>query len=274
AAAAAPDAEEQLLQTAATGTVRSLREQCKRVMAAACVDEADRYERIRQSRYLRHWTDRDGAFRLDGRLTPGDGARVVAALDARRQQIFRAARAGGHKLSFEACAADALVDLATHPDGPAATIQVRVDHDAWVRGHTTEGEVCEIPGVGPIPVTVARRLGGDAILKALVTDGTDVTRVSHLGRTIPARLRTALEARDPTCVVPGCDARHDLETHHWRVPYKDNQRAELDDLTRVCRFHHAQVTHRGAQLTGGPGHWIWTPPPPPPSGEGELPLPP
>ncbi len=274
AAAAAPEAEGQLLQAAATETVTALREQCRRGIAAASDDEVDRYERIRKGRYLRHWTDRDGAFRLDGRLTPDDGARVLAALDIRRQRIFRAARAGGRKESFDACAADALVDLATNPDGPAATIQVRVDHDAWVRGHTLEGELCEVPGVGPIPVAVARRLGDDAILKALVTDGTDVTLVSHPGRNIPARIRTALEERDPTCVVPGCDARHGLEIHHWRIPYKDSQRAELDDLARLCRFHHSQVTHQGAQLTGGPGHWVWIPPPSPPPGEGELPLPP
>ena len=35
-------------------------------------------------------------------------------------------------------------------------------------------EECEIPGVGPIPVTLARQLSEDAILKVLVTKGDDV----------------------------------------------------------------------------------------------------
>ena len=70
---------------------------------------------------------------------------------------------------------------------------VRVDHAAFVRGHTEVGEVCEIAGVGPIPVSVAQRLADDAFLKALIVDGTDVLAVSHLGEGVPARLRTALE---------------------------------------------------------------------------------
>jgi hypothetical protein len=275
AASALPEAERDLLQVAATETVTGLRERCRRVRAVANEDETDGYEKIRRRRYFKHWTDRDGAFRLDGLLTPDDGARLLAALDVRRQRIFREARAAGRKEPLEAYAADALVDLATgDPGGPAAAVQLRVDHDAWIRGHTIEGEVCEIPGIGPIPVTVARRLGGDAILKAVVTDGTDVTGVAHLGRTIPARVRTALQERDPTCVVPRCDVRHGLEIHHWAVPYAEDQRARLENLARLCRFHHMQATHHGAELAGGPGHWVWTPPPGKPPSKGQLPLPP
>lgn len=110
--------------------------------------------------------------------------------------------------------ADALVELAAHEGGPAAMVHVRVDHTALVRGFTEEGEVCEVPGIGPIPVAAARRLADDAILKVLLTDGADIAAVAHLGRTIPARLRTALEARDPVCVVPGCDVRRGLEIDH------------------------------------------------------------
>ena len=48
---------------------------------------------------------------------------------------------------------------------------------------------------------------------------------------------------------------------------------KLDALARLCRFHHAQKTHEGYRLEGGPGHWRWLqpdgtevaprPPPPP-----------
>ena len=43
---------------------------------------------------------------------------------------------------------------------PSAMVHVRVDHAALVRGHLESGEICEIPGIGPIPVEVARRAGG------------------------------------------------------------------------------------------------------------------
>ena len=36
-------------------------------------------------------------------------------------------------------------------------INVLVDYAALVRGHTVAGETCEIPGMGPVPVSVVRR---------------------------------------------------------------------------------------------------------------------
>ena len=80
---------------------------------------------------------------------------------------------------------------------------VGVDHDAFTRGHTENGEVCDIPGIGPIPVSVARRLAGDAVLKVIVTDGVDVTALAHGGRTIPAHLRSALRTPSSRLRGPG-----------------------------------------------------------------------
>ncbi len=279
AAAADPAAEDDLLRAASNSTVSELRDRCRRVKAAATADADEAYERIRRRRYLRHWTDRDGALRLEALLPADDGAVVLAALDARRQKIFTQAHQQGRREAFEAYAADALVDLARGESaGPAAVVHVTVDHDALVRGYVEPGEVCEIPGVGPVPVATAQRLAGDAVLKALVTKGVDVTSVAHLGRTIPAHVRTALEARDQKCVKPGCDTRRGLEIHHWRVPYVQEPYARLENLARLCRFCHLQATHHGFTLGGGPGAWTWSgpdaPDPPPETSEGQLPLPP
>jgi 5-methylcytosine-specific restriction endonuclease McrA len=138
-------------------------------------------------------------------------------------------------------------------------VHVRVDYPAFARGCTVAGETCEIPGLGPIPVSVARRLAGDAILKVIVTDGVAITAVAHGGRTIPAHLRTALEARDPTCIVPYCDARRDLQIDH-RIPYAAGGPTTLDNLARLCRWHHYQKSHLGYRYRGGPGTWTWIPP--------------
>lgn len=87
----------------------------------------------------------------------------------------------------EAHRADALGDLArpdsAAPTGPDSMVHVVVDYDALVRGHTVTDERCEIPGIGPVPVSVARRLSEDAILKVLVTKGVDVRAVAHAGYT-------------------------------------------------------------------------------------------
>jgi len=261
--AAAPDprAERALIATAQTQPVSALREECRKVRASACNDEVEAHEAIRRRRYLRHWSDGDGAVRLDARLTPDAGAAVIAAIDARRDRIFSEARRAGRRESSDAYAADALVELAQGAGPtPRAMVHVLVDHAALASGRARADQRCEIPGIGRIPATTARALTGDAIIKAVVTKGTKVHTVAHVGRTIPARLRTALEVRDPTCVVPGCAARKSLEIDHYRIPYADGGPTTLDNLARLCRWHHYQKTHLGYRLTGEPGEWIWQTP--------------
>ena len=121
------------------------------------------------------------------------------------------------------------------------------------------GETCEIPGIGPIPVATARALAADAVISAVVCDGVDVKAVAHLGRSIPAHVRTALLARDPVCVVPGCHARDGLEIDHL-VAFAEGGATALANLCRLCHWHHYLKTHQGHRLTGGPGHWGWEPP--------------
>ena len=146
--------------------------------------------------------------------------------------------------------------------GPKATVHVRVDHSALVRGYAEDGEVCEIPGIGPIPVAAARAMASDSILKVLLTRGTDIKAVAHAGRTIPAKLRTALEARDPTCVVQGCDVRHGLEFDHI-VAFALGGLTTVENLARLCRWHHYLKTFCDYQLIGGHGNWTLIGPDPP-----------
>src|SRR5207244_4182174 len=95
---------------------------------------------------------------------------------------------------------------------------------------------------------------------------------AHLGRRPTAHQRSALEVRDPECVVPTCHVRVGLEIDHVE-PWSATRITKLDALARVCRFHHAQKTHEGYRLEGGPGHWRWLKPdgtdvdprPPPPT---------
>ena len=121
-----------------------------------------------------------------------------------------------------------------------------------MRGTTEPGEICEIEGAGPIPVAVARRLASDCILKALVTDGTDVMRVSHLGRTIPADLRTAITARSRACVIAGCAIDRHLEIDH-NIPVAAGGRTEAANLDPLCHHHHDLKTRRDLRRIGPRG---------------------
>ncbi|MCA1690824.1 MAG: DUF222 domain-containing protein [Acidimicrobiales bacterium] len=266
AAAVDPGAEQALLASAGTDGVAGLRERCRAVRAAAADDEVARHRALHRSRRLRHWCDADGAFRMDLRTTPDAGAVVLAALEPHRCRIVAEARAAGRREPAEAYAADALVGAceASGPTGggkpgPRAMVHVRVDHSALVRGHLEAGETCDIPGVGPIPVAAAKAMLGDAVLKAIVTKGVEVTAAAHGGRTVTAHQRTALEVRDPECVVGGCHVRDHLEIDHvdgWAL----TRITTVDRLARLCRFHHHLKTYCGYRLDGGPGAWTWVAP--------------
>jgi hypothetical protein len=258
-----PEAEAQLLEAAGKLTLRGLQEECRRAEAAAAVDDDDRYRRVHRSRCMRSWVDRHGVGHVSARLTPDELARLVAEVDRRRDEMVVDAVRGGWFEGLEAHRADALVDLArpdrAAPSGPDTMVHVVVDYDALVRGHTVSGEQCEIPGIGPIPVSVARRLSEDCFLKLLVTKGVDIVAVAHGGRNIPAHVRTAIEVRDDKCVVPRCDVRRRLQIDH-RGTFSRTRITSYDELARLCPWHHYQKTFLGYTYRGGPGTWQWIPP--------------
>ena len=279
-ATAEPHSEERLLNLAKSSTVRTLRDEASRVIAAA-TDEVERHKRIHKNRSLKSWIDPDGAFNLKACMTVANGALVMAALTPFQDEIFKAARKSGNHERPEAYAADALMalcDKATTKQmstsriktaRPNAVINIRVDINALKRGRTEHGEVCEIAGVGPIAVATATEYLGEAFLKLLVLDGVDIKTVAHMGRAIPAPLRTALEERDRVCQVPRCDMSVGLEIDHIK-PFAEGGAASLENLVRLCKRHHLQKTHDGYRLEkiekraiddmkGTP--WRWRPPP-------------
>ena len=79
---------------------------------------------------------------------------------------------------------------------------LRVDAQALRRGHVPGEELCEIAGVGPVPVSVARDLLGEAILKLVITDGVDVANVTHLGRGPTAAQTDAAAVDQPHLLGP------------------------------------------------------------------------
>jgi hypothetical protein len=159
---------------------------------------------------------------------------------------------------------DALSVITRPPD---STVVVLVDIEAWRRGRTEPGECCEITGQGPIPVPMARDLANDSFLSVLFHQAGDIRAVSHLGRTINAKLRTALLYRDRTCVVPGCGVSSGLEIDHVREFHLGGP-TELDNLALLCHHHHQLKTYQGWVLTRlgvdqeGRTRWRFEPEPP------------
>jgi hypothetical protein len=263
AAAADPAAASRLLYRASRTSVRELRDECARVKAAADPDADARYERIRRERAVHTFTDQDGAWNLHARGPAHDGARFLAALEAVTDQRFRQAYEEGEQAPRAAYAFDALVGMADHTGRIQRTkyrTLVRVDLAALVRGSLEGEECCEVTGVGPVPVRVARELLGDSVLELVITRGRDVASVVHLGRGPSAAQRLALLWSQPTCSRQGCDQTWAHAEVDHRVPWAETHRTELHGLDRLCRHDHRLKTNHGWALVAGTGKRPMVPP--------------
>lgn len=136
---------------------------------------------------------------------------------------------------------------------------MRIDHTALVRGHAIAGETCEVAGLGPISVEAARELMADAFLAAVVTKGRDVVNVAHLGRSLSAHQRTAIEAMGLRCSNVACNHRVALQIDH-RTSWAECPETKLDNQDPLCPACHRLKTHRGYKLDPGRGPRPFRPP--------------
>ena len=290
-----PEAEPELVAMARTATARQLKDRCVQIQAQGDGAE-DQHRRATAERSASSTVGRDGIWRLSVRLPVIDGALVDKALDFFQTQIFDQARQQGDREAFDAYRADALVAMAKaamgdschgscaadpsgddtdhgsgnrskgrarrkRPSSIRHAIVVTVPHTVFRTGVPGDGETCEVPGVGPVPVSQVHQLmDDDPIIKAVVTKGRDITAVATLTRNIKEDLRLAvLAANDLTCAVSTCDNKRFLELdHEWE--YHKGGPTSYDNLRPLCSYHHQQRTTHGYQLRGSPGSYEWIAP--------------
>jgi 5-methylcytosine-specific restriction endonuclease McrA len=245
AAARNPRAERELLAAASEGMV-PLRDAC--VIARAEVEDPEkRRARHRRARRWRMWTAEDGMVEGHFRLEPEVGGPCKAVLDAEVQRIFRARRLSGEHESHEAYAADAfasfILDSRERGARRAATnVHVVIDHAALVRGNAVAGERCEIPGIGPVDAQWVREQLGEAFLTAVIKKGRDIRTVAHLGRHVPAVVRTAMIVGGRECEVAGCARRGYLERDHCVTDFAKGGPTARWNLAWLCSVHHKRKT--------------------------------
>ncbi len=189
AAAVAPGSEEHLLHVATHRGLRELRSEKERVIAWAS-DEAKGREFAHRERHVRTWTR---GFATHGSFSgPTEHvAELLAVLEPLQRDAFDTARKAGVHESHDAYRFDALVALARDarggataptPTPPAGRINVGLQ--SLLAGRTLPGEVCEIPGVGPVPVAHAREVLSHGLLELVISDGVDVQTVVSTTRHI------------------------------------------------------------------------------------------
>ena len=192
-------------------------------------------------------------IRVSGAFTPDVGVPVVNRIDTETDRLARAARGDDAEVEpFERTAADAVAKLILDggtPKSRSAELVLVCDVGAYWRGHTHPGEVCQVIGGGPVPVSVARDLSTEAFIKAVLHDGVAIGTVAHYGRHIRAELRTALGLGPPplfegaVCMDEGCDRRYHLQWDHLD-PFAHGGPTSFDNLGPRCTPHHREKTRR------------------------------
>jgi hypothetical protein len=242
------------LGTAADDSLKELRNVARRAQAAGEDDDA-RQKRLHRQRRLRKWVGSDGLYHFTY-VGPAElGAEVNATLAPFTEAAFKQAYKEGRREPLEAYAADGFIEMVRAVNGSADSeskapskarntkIIVNVDLEALRRGYTEGDEMCEIRGVGPVPVDAARRLLGDSALAIVIKDGVDVMSVTHVGRQLNAWQQTVVEWWGLRCEVKGCDCTEFVDVHHL-FEYVRSGHTRLDELRVYCKHHH-RTEHGG-----------------------------
>jgi hypothetical protein len=243
--AAVPGSTSGLLDVARTESFRTLKEKARDRRVRA-IDPEELHARQHAAMSHRTWINALGNVAYAGELPPEMGIPFKNQLDAETDRLWLKAyqHAKHHddarELWRSALAAQAFARMIETGGGKGkanrADLVIVCDLQAYRRGHTQESEPCHIVGGGPIPVTLAKELGRDAFLKAVLHDGTEIHTIAHFGRRYPAVLQTALDLGAPpkfngnVCAAPGCHRRYHLQRDHidpvangGKTSYANNQ---------------------------------------------------
>ena len=158
-------------------------------------------DRQRAARDARSYTGALGMVDTHLRFEPHIGTPIVARAEAEAQRLARAARKAGKLEPFERHLADGYAAVMSGGGNGSRRpeLVVLVSHQVAKRGwkNVQKGEVCKIPGVGPVPPQVAKEIADDAFLNGVFYDGTDLRQFKRWGRNIPVDIGVALELGKP-----------------------------------------------------------------------------
>jgi hypothetical protein len=271
AAEADPAAESGLLDKAKGASLAELKEECARARAAADDGAEARHRRIHRHRFLRNYTDNEGAGNIHVRNNVEMVAAIMSVLRPMADQLQAEARARGEVGSAEAYAADALNELASMATamsgGEAGRVAPRgevlpAEASAQAAGETRAGSR-PVPAVPGSPLALARRwrnakLIGRFDVEALVR-GYPVTgelcELVGYGPIPVAAMRDMIESGNPFLVAIATKAVDVVSVAHLGRQFTSLQHSALDWMYPTCA---AEGCGRAPQETDHRADWSKT----------------
>jgi len=249
---ARPGSSSELLRVASDESFQVLRDKARTIVLEA---EQTRglAERQHDARSARSYRDQLGMVNVTLVLEPHVGTPIVNRAEAEAARLYRKARKEGRYEPFERHLADAYAGMlsggATIARSRCPELVVLVSHEIVTRGwdEVREGELCKIPGVGPLSPETARKIAGDAFLTGVFYDGKDLRQVRRWTRNTPVEVLLALELGHPPefdgVKCTDCGKRFGTEHDHLE-PHCAGGPASCDNLEPRCWSCHRAKTER------------------------------
>jgi HNH endonuclease len=261
---AAPGSARSLVKVAQSEAFHVLKDKARKVKLEA-EQHRDLATRQHEARKARSHVDDLGMVHIHLELEPHVGVPIAARADAEAQRLARAANAGvsedaGERVPFERHLADAYASMLAggagkgHAKRPEVT--VLVSHSVAKRGwkDVKTGEMCKIPGIGPVAPQTAREIASDAFLNGVFFDGKDLRNFKRWSRDIPVAVRAALELGPPPdfngirCRDCGNHFRTEWDHVHPRVARGPTSTTNLEPRCWTCHKAKTRRDRRAGKL--------------------------
>ena len=258
----ARDVADEILETASGLTTGQLGARIRGLCIEADPDEADdRYRQSVTDRRIATQPTETGTCHLFGLDLP---PHRVAAATARINQLARSLRGPDEGRSMDQLRADVLLDLLEGTTTTTATgtttgtgtngtgsgrrgvVDIHVDLTTLT---ALADHPEELAGYGPVIADIARQVTdqqSQAEWRYTVTDP-DTGQPIHNGvtrRRPTTNERRHIEARNPTCIFPGCRIPATNCDLDHRIPYSEGGPTTITHLAPLCPHDHNVIRHR------------------------------
>lgn len=222
-----------------------------------------RYEKAVEDRRVTGGANDDGTANLYGLQLPAHRANAAMR---RINELARAVKTADDTRNMDQIRADVLLDLLQgretgHTRGHRGTVDIQVDLTTLAGLAESPGE---LRGFGPVISDIARQVAEqqpDSEWRYTVTDDQGQVVNNGTTRRRPNAAQTRqVEARNPTCVFPGCRMpASECDLDHNQT-WSAGGPTEVENLAPLCRHDHV-IRHGGwAIKQSRPGTYQWTSP--------------